>query len=183
MPARFFSGCVSVLYTDGVLRYNRIENESGKDATVSIATAIRELRIASNLSQQDLADRLFVSRELISKWERGICRPDYRTIRTIAEFFDVPTDRILDRGDLIFRELSDCVPDGGSSSAENLPDLLTRFLKTLPKRDAAVFLYRYYYLLTTSEIADKCGIGENHVRSSLSKARKKLKKIIREELQ
>ena len=39
---------------------------------------------------------------------------------------------------------------------------------------------RYYYLKTTAEISAECKTGENHVRSMLSKIRKKLKKHIKE---
>ncbi len=36
-----------------------------------IAKNIKQYRKKSNLSQQDLADRLHVSRQTVSNWERG----------------------------------------------------------------------------------------------------------------
>ena len=149
---------------------------------MSIASAILELRTKAALSQQELADRLFVSRELVSKWETGSRRPDFGTIGAIAEVFHVSPDAIADRKDLVFRELSDCVPKGGVLSEEVLPRVLERFLSKLPVREADVFLNRYYFLKNTAEIADKYGIRENHVRSILSKTRKKLKTMLKEEL-
>ena len=158
-----------------------IEKTDERGETVSISIAILELRTAENISQQELADRLFVSRELVSKWETGQRRPDFRTISQIAEIFHVPVKRIVDPDDLVFRELSGCMPKGGVLSEEQLPALLNRFLRGLPERESGVFLNRYYSLKSTSEIAAQYGIGENHVRSMLSKTRKKLKRILKEE--
>lgn len=149
---------------------------------MSLSHKILELRTASALSQQELADRLFVSRDLVSKWERGVRSPDLKMIGAIAEVFGVPEERLIDRNDLIFRELESCLPKGMPQTEDGLTALLNRFLKRLPERTANVFLNRYYLLQSTAEIADKYGIGENHVRSILSKARKKLKKALKEEV-
>ena len=46
--------------------------------------------------------------------------------------------------------------------------------------ETGIFLRRYYYLQNTAEIAEAFGIRENHVRSILSKTRKKIKKTIKE---
>ena len=71
---------------------------------MSIASAIVELRTKAALSQKELADRLFVSRELVSKWETGSRIPDFGTIDAIADVFRVSPDAIADRNDLIFRD-------------------------------------------------------------------------------
>ena len=147
---------------------------------MSIASAIVELRTKAALSQKELADRLFVSRELVSKWETGSRIPDFCTIDAIADVFCVSPDAIADRGDLVFRELSDCVPKGVALPEEKLPGILERFLSKLPPREGDVFLNRYYFLKNTAEIAKKYRLGENHVRSILSKTRKKLAKYLKE---
>ena len=147
---------------------------------VEIANAIAQLRTAEQLSQKEFADRLFVSRELVSKWELGERRPDYATIERIAGLFGVPIERLIDRNDLLFRELEGCIPKGATLPAKGLPALLDRFLETLSPRDANLFLNRYYYMKKAPEIAKKYGLKENHVRSILSKTRKKLKKAVKE---
>ena len=48
---------------------------------------IAELREINNMSQKDLADRLAVSRELVSKWETGKTVPDRATKEKLAEIF------------------------------------------------------------------------------------------------
>ena len=160
---------------------------------MSIASAITALRTKAALSQQELADRLYVSRELVSKWETGSRIPDFGTIgaiagvfrvspEAIAGVFRVSPEAIADRNALVFRELSDCVPQGISLPEEELTGLLERFLTRIPVREGDVFLNRYYFLKNTAEIAAKYRLGENHVRSILSKTRRKLAKYLKEEL-
>ena len=52
---------------------------------MDIGGRIAELRKEIGLTQQELADRLYVSRQLVSKWESGDRRPDYKTVEKIAE--------------------------------------------------------------------------------------------------
>ena len=46
--------------------------------TVSVADKLVELRKKSGLSQEELAEKLGVSRQAISKWERAEASPRYR---------------------------------------------------------------------------------------------------------
>ncbi len=148
---------------------------------MNIGKTIAELRTARDMSQQSLADALFVSRDLISKWETGTRRPEYGMIEKMAAVFKVPADSFFDKKDLIFQELSECVI-GVEIPKEKLGESINRFLRKLPERTADVFMKRYYFLRTTSEIAVEYAIGENHVRSIISKTRRKLKRFLKEEL-
>ena len=74
------------------------------------------------------------------------------------------------------------MPQGISLPEEELTGLLERFLTRIPVREGDVFLNRYYFLKNTAEIAAKYRLGENHVRSILSKTRRKLAKYLKEEL-
>ena len=40
-----------------------------------------QMRKLRHMTQEELAERLFVSRELVSKWELGQRKPDIRTLR------------------------------------------------------------------------------------------------------
>ena len=55
---------------------------------MDIGDRIAELRRRKSLTQQELADRLYVSRQLVSKWESGDRRPDYKTVEKIAQIGD-----------------------------------------------------------------------------------------------
>lgn len=147
---------------------------------MNIGNTIAKLRAKNGLSQAGLADLLFVSRDLVSKWETGTRRPDYSTIEKLAAVFGVPPDDIADRNDVVFKELSECVPDGAEISEKDLKTVTENFLQSLGAREAGIFLKRYYYLKNHDEISIEYGIKSNHVRSILSKTRKKFKKYVKE---
>ncbi|MDO5016282.1 MAG: helix-turn-helix transcriptional regulator [Eubacteriales bacterium] len=56
---------------------------------------IRELRRKNNLSQKDVAERLNVSRQTISKWECGLAVPDADSLALIADLFSVDVNYLL----------------------------------------------------------------------------------------
>jgi transcriptional regulator with XRE-family HTH domain len=58
---------------------------------------IKSERIRIGLLQQELADRLKVSKQTVSHWETGQRTPDALTIRELANIFDVTTDYLLCR--------------------------------------------------------------------------------------
>ena len=70
-----------------------------------IGNKIASLRAERNISQQALADRLFVSRVLVSKWESGERRPDYTMIKSIAGVFGVEPGEIADLNSIAAEEL------------------------------------------------------------------------------
>lgn len=52
----------------------------------------RELR---ELTQEDIADAIGISRQSVSKWENGNSEPDIETIKQLALIFDCSTDQLL----------------------------------------------------------------------------------------
>lgn len=56
---------------------------------------IRELRKAKGLSQEELAVRLSVVRQTVSKWEQGLSVPDADMLVAIGEVFDTPVGILL----------------------------------------------------------------------------------------
>ena len=56
---------------------------------------IKKLREKQNLTQQQLADMIPISREAISKWERGRTCPDYEVMLKLSKIFDVTIDELL----------------------------------------------------------------------------------------
>ena len=50
------------------------------------------LRKAKNMTQEELAEKLNVTRQTLSKWETGDSLPDIEKCRMIAEIFDVSID-------------------------------------------------------------------------------------------
>lgn len=145
---------------------------------MNIGNAIAQLRKEHSITQQALAEMLFVSKDLVSKWENGIRRPDYATIEQIANIFNITPDAIIEKDIYIFEELSDCIPEGIQINESEFTQFLNGFLRKINKREAEIFIHRYYFLENITSISKKIGLQENHVRSKLSKTRKKIKKII-----
>lgn len=56
---------------------------------------IYELRKASHLSQEQLAEKIGVSRQSISKWESGESLPELERIVALSQVFNVTTDYLL----------------------------------------------------------------------------------------
>ncbi len=64
---------------------------------MSIGTKIYELRTAKNLSQGDLADRLDVSRQSVSKWETDMAVPDLDKLMKLCDVFEISLDELTGR--------------------------------------------------------------------------------------
>lgn len=62
---------------------------------------LQELRKQKELTQEELAEILFVSRTAISKWESGRGYPNIDSLKAIAEFFDVTIDELLSSKELL----------------------------------------------------------------------------------
>ncbi len=56
---------------------------------------LQTLRKQKGITQQELADALFVSRTAISKWESGKGYPSIDSLKLLAEFFSVTVDELL----------------------------------------------------------------------------------------
>ena len=54
-----------------------------------------ELRKQKGLSQEELANRLNVSRQTVSKWEVGESSPDMEKLVAISELFDISLDELV----------------------------------------------------------------------------------------
>ena len=141
---------------------------------------IAKLRIQAGLSQAQLADALFVSRELVSKWETGSNRPDRKILEALAKIFSVPLNELIDIDAILSEELFSAFPDDYSPDPDVLKFDLNAFLETLNERDRSVFIRRYYRLEEPFEIGEKYGIKEDYVRTILMRVRKKLKKYLKE---
>lgn len=53
------------------------------------------LRKKANLSQENLAEKLHITRQAVSKWESGQSIPDAETCIKLCEIFDVSPNRLL----------------------------------------------------------------------------------------
>ena len=62
---------------------------------LEIANRLYEYRKNAGLSQDQLADRIGVSRQAVSKWERGEASPDTDNLIALSEVYNVTLDELI----------------------------------------------------------------------------------------
>lgn len=67
--------------------------------TKQISKNIRSLRLAHGMTQEELAAKVFTTRQCISNYETGKSKPDYETLSKIAMALGVSTDALLHNSD------------------------------------------------------------------------------------
>lgn len=60
-----------------------------------VAEQLKQLRVKHQLSQDALAEQLFISWQAISKWENGDTTPDLDNLVRLTEIFDVSLDELV----------------------------------------------------------------------------------------
>ncbi len=87
--------------------------------------------------------------------------------------------------DLALEDLEECVADQDTVedavNAKELAEIINRFLDTLPYEDKFVFMRRYWYADSISEIAGMAGMSYNAVAVRLHRVKRKLKKQLQKE--
>lgn len=62
---------------------------------MDIGKKISEIRKMSGMTQEELAEKIHVSRQTISKWEKGISAPDLECAVAFCEFFQISLDDFM----------------------------------------------------------------------------------------
>lgn len=67
---------------------------------MEISEKILQLRKANHMTQEELAEKLDVSRQSVSKWESGQSVPDIDKLVSLSQIFQVTTDSLLKPSEL-----------------------------------------------------------------------------------
>lgn len=97
---------------------------------------LQELRKQRGLTQEELAEALYVSRTAISKWESGRGYPNIDSLKAISKFFSVSLDELLS-GD----ELLTIAEEEGKQKEKHLRDLVFGLLDL----SVAMFLFLPFF--------------------------------------
>ena len=73
--------------------------------TIQIGKRISEFRKAKNMTQFELADKLFISFQAVSNWERGNSMPDISKLPELAEILGVTIDDILGKSNTVLHDV------------------------------------------------------------------------------
>ena len=95
---------------------------------------LQELRKSKGLTQEELAEKLFVSRTAISKWESGRGYPSIGSLKEISRYFSVTIDELICPREIITAAEDDkkAALNGYASVICNALDILTAVLLFLP---------------------------------------------------
>lgn len=74
---------------------------------MDLGKKIMTMRNEKNLSQEQLAEKLNVTRQTISNWENGKFYPDIDSLVNLSKFFNVPLDVLLSYDDKVLDYLKD----------------------------------------------------------------------------
>ena len=66
---------------------------------MEISNQIKNRRTAAGISQEELAERIFISRQTLSNWETGKTYPDINSLLRLSEVFHVSLDELV-KGDI-----------------------------------------------------------------------------------
>ncbi len=110
---------------------------------MEIGNKISELRKKSGLSQEELADKIGVARQTISKWELGETSPDLKQSKELSKIFKVSLDELTDNDikDLLIEK---------TSNTEKLAGLILKLIKFM-----VIFVIALPLLLITIKIISK----------------------------
>ena len=111
---------------------------------------LQELRKRKGLTQEELAEALYVSRTAVSKWESGRGYPNIDSLKEIAKYFAVTVDELLSSDELLI-----IAEEDQKQKERNLYDLIfgsldivTSLLFFLPFFAEKTDIIRSYSLLT-----------------------------------
>ena len=103
---------------------------------------IRRLRKSKGLTQEELASKLNVVRQTISKWEKGLSVPDSEMLIELSEQFEVPVSALL--GETV------------AEPEENSPEMISQKLSAINEQLARITESRRRFTRIISVIAAVC---------------------------
>ncbi len=81
-----------------------------------LSERIYSFRRRSGLSQEQLAEKIGVSRQSVSKWESGAATPELEKLLALSECFGVPLDALV-KEEAVGRETKEALPQAGEGRA------------------------------------------------------------------
>ena len=85
---------LEVVVAESVHCYNEI-TKSKEDFIMKLSDKIVRLRKSNGMSQEELADKLGVSRQAISRWEMGTSDPSTSNLFALAKLYGISVEELL----------------------------------------------------------------------------------------
>lgn len=95
---------------------------------------LKQLRIESRLTQKELGGILGISESTVGMYERNKREPDFETLESIADYFNVDMDYLTGRSDI--RRAISFSPNAVIDSKDNFSPVKAKILNELADMDA-----------------------------------------------
>ena len=112
-----------------------------------------KIRKDNNLTQEELADKLFVSRQTVSNWENGKFYPDIETLILFSDTFNISLDELLKSDAKVIKDI-----DKKIKSHKKL--LILLIVLSIIFISSLIIGYKYHK--THKEVIIKTVVPENH---------------------
>lgn len=123
---------------------------------MTLGQRIRDCRLKANMTQEQVAEKLSVSRQAVTKWESGQSAPSTEKLFRLAELFGTTVDFLLTQPD----EAPPPLPDAPQADAEAPEAVITGWVNKMKNRIcAAAFVGLGYYLFFLIYKSLYCDVG------------------------
>ena len=68
---------------------------------MELSKKIKQIRNDNKLTQEQIAEKMLVSRTAVSKWENGTCYPSIDSLRYMSQIFNVSLDKLLSSEEIL----------------------------------------------------------------------------------
>ncbi len=75
--------------------YNKTTVQDREEAAMNAKDVLHELRTKNGLSQEELAEKVFVTRQAVSRWETGETVPNTETLKLLSRLYNVSINTLL----------------------------------------------------------------------------------------
>ena len=139
--------------------FSTMELQKQGGFTVKLSDKILTLRKRGGMSQEELAEKLNVSRQTVSRWELGSAQPDANNILQISKLFGVTADYLLNDDDSSDNDLPNVKKVREDHSRQILIYLVTLEVMVLIMQFMCVFILQNVFFGVMSFIPFVAAIG------------------------
>ncbi len=118
---------------------------------MNLGNKLYNLRKENHLSQEEVANKLHVTRQTISKWELGETSPDITEAKQLADLFAVSLDELVDhdRKNIIDKKMS---------NTERLAGIIIKILKGMGILLVAYLIFIVIAILVFSAVSTETNV-------------------------
>ncbi len=107
---------------------------------MSLGEKIRKLRLSKDITQKEIADKLNVSFQTVSKWENNINEPDLASLKKLANIFNCPIDFFFEDDEEKINNSLESISKEKENKEEIKEESKEEVKETKPKRKEYVIL-------------------------------------------